>query len=144
MVRVLATSVVDCGFNLLSGQTKCYNIGICCFSAKHTTLKSNKKDWLTGFHDTVSVWSVMSTSGLLFRLVSAEKLRPSVVVYYLVHSLGLLITGPMVLKNLFTNMSAHIYIFLELLQGYNYVFGLVYFNISICFVVLPQVLINVL
>ena len=43
MVNVLASSAVDRGFELRSGQTKDYTIGICCFSAKHATLKRNSK-----------------------------------------------------------------------------------------------------
>jgi hypothetical protein len=35
MVSVLASSVVDHGFEPRSGQTKDYEIGICCFYAKH-------------------------------------------------------------------------------------------------------------
>ena len=35
MVGLLASSVVDRGFKPRSGQTKDYEIGICCFSAKH-------------------------------------------------------------------------------------------------------------
>jgi hypothetical protein len=35
MVSVLASSVVDRGFEHRSGQTKDYKIGIYCFSAKH-------------------------------------------------------------------------------------------------------------
>jgi hypothetical protein len=35
MINVLASSEVDRGFEPQSGQTKDYNIGICCFSAKH-------------------------------------------------------------------------------------------------------------
>ena len=31
MVSVLASSAVDLGFEPRSGQTKDYNIGICCF-----------------------------------------------------------------------------------------------------------------
>jgi len=30
-----------------SCQTKDYQIGICCFSNKHTALRSKNKDWLT-------------------------------------------------------------------------------------------------
>jgi hypothetical protein len=33
-VSVLISRVVDCGFDPRSGQTKDYEIGICCFSAK--------------------------------------------------------------------------------------------------------------
>jgi len=35
MVSMIARSVVDCGFEHQSGQTKDYYIGIFCFSAKH-------------------------------------------------------------------------------------------------------------
>ena len=35
MVSMLALSVVDCGFEPWSGQTKDYKICICCFSARH-------------------------------------------------------------------------------------------------------------
>ena len=38
MVSVLASSVVDRGFESRSGQTKDYEIGICCFSSKHAAL----------------------------------------------------------------------------------------------------------
>jgi hypothetical protein len=40
MVRMLALSVVDHGFETQSGQTKDYKIGICCFSAKHAALST--------------------------------------------------------------------------------------------------------
>jgi hypothetical protein len=36
IVSVLASSAVDREFEPRSGQTKDYEIGICCFSAKHT------------------------------------------------------------------------------------------------------------
>jgi len=32
-------------------------IGICCFSAKHATLRSKNKDWMTRNQDHVSEWS---------------------------------------------------------------------------------------
>ena len=44
MVSVLVLSVVDRGFEPRSGQTKDYEIGICCFSAKHVALRKNSKD----------------------------------------------------------------------------------------------------
>jgi hypothetical protein len=44
MVSVLASSAVDRGFELPSGQTKHYKIGICCFSAKHEALSRKSKD----------------------------------------------------------------------------------------------------
>jgi hypothetical protein len=39
MFSVLASSAVGRGFNPKLGQTKDYEIGICCFSAKHAALK---------------------------------------------------------------------------------------------------------
>ena len=56
MVSVLATSVVDRGFEPRSGQTKDYTIGICCFSPKHAALKSKSKDWLAQNQYNVSKW----------------------------------------------------------------------------------------
>ena len=67
MVSVLASSVVDRGFEPWSGQTKDYKIGICCFSAKHTALKRKSKDWLGRNQNNVSEWSDMSTRELLFQ-----------------------------------------------------------------------------
>jgi hypothetical protein len=46
MVSVLASSVVDHGFEPRSGQTKDFKIGICCFSAMYVALRSKSKDWL--------------------------------------------------------------------------------------------------
>ena len=59
MVSVLALSVVDRGFEFRLGQTKNYEIDICCFSAKHPALrrKSKEKDlpyWLARNQDNVS------------------------------------------------------------------------------------------
>ena len=46
MASVLATSAVGHGFEPLSGQTKWYEIGICCFSAKHAALRRKIIYWL--------------------------------------------------------------------------------------------------
>ena len=46
MVSVLASSAIDCEFELRSDQTKDYKIGISCFSAKHAALSRKSKDWL--------------------------------------------------------------------------------------------------
>jgi hypothetical protein len=46
MVSVLASSTADREFEHRSGQTKDCNIGCCCFSAKHASLKRQSKDWL--------------------------------------------------------------------------------------------------
>jgi hypothetical protein len=67
MVSVLASSVVDCGFEPWSGQTKDYKIGICCFSAKHAALRRKSKDWLARNQDNVSEWGDMSIHRLLFQ-----------------------------------------------------------------------------
>jgi hypothetical protein len=61
MVSVLGSSVVDCGFEPGSGQTKDYKIGICCFSAKHAALRRKSKDWLARNQNNVSEWSDKST-----------------------------------------------------------------------------------
>ena len=67
MASVLASSAVDRSFEPRSGQSKDYNIGIGCFSAKHTTLRRKSKDWLARNQNNVSEWSDMSTHGLLFQ-----------------------------------------------------------------------------
>ena len=53
MVSVLASSVVDRGFEPQSRETKDYKIGICCFSTKHAALKRESKDWLAGSQNNV-------------------------------------------------------------------------------------------
>ena len=65
MVSVLASSAVDHGFEPQSGQTKDYNIGICCFSAKHAALWIKSKDWLAWNQDNVSEWVDISICGLV-------------------------------------------------------------------------------
>jgi len=65
MVSMLASSTVDRGFYLWSGQTKDYKIGICCcYSAKHAALRRKNKDWLTRNQNNVSEWGDMSIRGL--------------------------------------------------------------------------------
>ena len=53
MVDVLASRVVDRGFE---PQTKDYTIGICCFSAKDTALRTKSKNWLALNQKNVSKW----------------------------------------------------------------------------------------
>jgi hypothetical protein len=53
-------SVVDHAFEPRSCQTKDIEIGICCFSTKHTALRRKSKDWLTWNQDDVSEWGDMS------------------------------------------------------------------------------------
>ena len=81
MVNVLALSVVDHGFEPQSGQTKDYKIGICCFSAKHTGLRTKSKDWLTRNQDNVSEWGNMYIRGLLFQLARATNIHLSLFAY---------------------------------------------------------------
>ena len=56
MGGVLASSVVDHGFEPRSGQTKDYKIGICCLFAKHAALRRKSKDWLARNENKVSEW----------------------------------------------------------------------------------------
>jgi hypothetical protein len=67
MVSVLALSVVDREFESRSGQTTDYEIGICCFSAKHVAFRRKSKDWLARNQNNVLEWSDMSIRGLLFQ-----------------------------------------------------------------------------
>jgi hypothetical protein len=67
MVSVLTLSAVDRGFKPLSGQTKDYEIGMCCFSAKHAALRRKSKDRLAQNQDNVSEWGDMSICGRLFQ-----------------------------------------------------------------------------
>jgi hypothetical protein len=58
MVSVLALSAVDRGFEPWSGQTKDYKIGICCYPAKHATLRRKSKDWLLLFHANLAIFQL--------------------------------------------------------------------------------------
>ena len=76
MVSMLASSAVDCGFKLWSGQTKGYKIGICYFSTKHASLWRKNKDWLARNQDNVLEWGDMSIRGLLFQWASLVQNEP--------------------------------------------------------------------
>jgi hypothetical protein len=67
VVNLLASITVVRGFEPRSGQTNDYNIGICCFSAKHAALRRKSIDWLARNQNNVSEWSDMSTRRLLFQ-----------------------------------------------------------------------------
>ena len=45
IVGLLTSSVVDSWFEPWPGQTKDYNIGICCFSTNDTVLRRKSDDW---------------------------------------------------------------------------------------------------
>jgi hypothetical protein len=61
MVSVLAS--VDRAFEPRSGQTKDYEIGISCFSAKNAALRRKSKDWLAKNQHNVSELGDMSIRG---------------------------------------------------------------------------------
>ena len=65
MISVLASGVVDRGFEPRSGQIKDYKIGMCCFSSKHAALRKKSKDWLAWNQDKVSEWDDMSICRLV-------------------------------------------------------------------------------
>ena len=67
MVSVVASSAIDRGFEPQSGLTKDFEIGICCFSAKHVALRRKSKDWLSRNQNNVSEGSNISTCELLFQ-----------------------------------------------------------------------------
>jgi hypothetical protein len=62
-------------FEPRSGQTKDYEIGICCFSAKHAALRRKNKDWFARNQNTMSKWSDMSTRELLFQWASTIQIK---------------------------------------------------------------------
>jgi hypothetical protein len=72
--------VVGRGFEPRSIQTKDYKIGIGCFSAKHTSLRSKSKYCLARNQNNVSEWGDMSTRGLLFHVASTKIIQLSVLV----------------------------------------------------------------
>ena len=66
-LMVVASSVVYCGFEPWSDQTKDHKIGLCYFSAMHAALWSKSKDWLARKWDIMSKWSNISTRELSFQ-----------------------------------------------------------------------------
>ena len=63
MANVFDSSAVYCGFEIWSGQTTEYKIGICCIFAKHASLWRRSKHWLGRNQDSVSECSDMSSFG---------------------------------------------------------------------------------
>ena len=76
MVSVLASSVVDRGFEPRSGQTEDYKSGIFGFSTKHAALRSKSKDWLARNQNNVSELSDISTRRLLLQWAGLEQRGP--------------------------------------------------------------------
>ena len=68
---MLASRAVSRGFEPLSGQTRDLIFGICCVSAKHTSLRNRRKDCLARNQDNVSNRSDIYTLGHLFQSDSA-------------------------------------------------------------------------
>jgi hypothetical protein len=73
MVSMLTSSVVDHWIDPRSGQTKDYEIGICCFSARHAALRSKSKDWLALNQNNVSEWGDMSIRGVITFIASISR-----------------------------------------------------------------------
>ena len=71
---------VDYVFEIRSGQTKDYTIGICCISAKHITLRKNNKDCLARNQHNMPVWADMSICGMFHQWTSSMKIQQSVLV----------------------------------------------------------------
>jgi hypothetical protein len=59
MISVFASSVVDHGFEPLSGETKYYKIGMCGFSAKHATLRIKSNDSSYRNQNIASEWAII-------------------------------------------------------------------------------------
>jgi len=78
IANVIALNMIGRGFESQSDQTKDYKIGICCFSAKHTTLRSNIKYYLTMNQENVFERSDMPFCGLLFQSSSTKILQRSI------------------------------------------------------------------
>jgi hypothetical protein len=74
LVSALASSVVDRGFESRSVQTKDYKIiDMCCFSAKHATLRKKNKDCLARIQDNASKWGDMLSAECCFSELALYK-----------------------------------------------------------------------
>ena len=80
MIIVLASSVVDRGFEHRSDQTKDYKISICCYCAKHAEIRRKSKDGFAWNQDNVSECGDMFIRGLLFQWASTIQIQLSVLV----------------------------------------------------------------
>jgi hypothetical protein len=67
MVSVLTSNAIDRGFERRSGQTKDYEIGICCFSDKYAALWRKSKDWLSRNQDDVYEWDCCFSELALYK-----------------------------------------------------------------------------
>ena len=80
MVSLLASSVVDRGFEPRSGHTEDYKIGMCCLSAKHATLRRKSKYWLARNQDNMFECGDMFILRLLFQWASTINIQLSMLV----------------------------------------------------------------
>jgi hypothetical protein len=65
IISVLSTSGVDRRFKQGASQANDAKFVIYCFFANHAAIGSKIKDWFTRNQDNVSMWSYISTRGLL-------------------------------------------------------------------------------
>ena len=82
MVNMFTSRAVDHELEPQSGQAKDYEIGICCFTAKHAALRRKSKDWLAQNQDNVSEWGDMSIHELLSQWASIIIIQLSMLVQY--------------------------------------------------------------
>ena len=99
MVSVFASSLSGHVLEPRSDQTKDYEIGICCFAAKHAVLRRKSKNRLVRNQNNVSEWSDMSTHGLLFQCASTIKIQLSVLVQCKADLIIILLKIMILLKN---------------------------------------------
>jgi hypothetical protein len=78
MASEFASSALNRLFEPRSGYAKYYEICICFFSAKHTSLTRKSKDLLARIQDNVSEWGNISIGELLFRWASTITVQLSV------------------------------------------------------------------
>jgi hypothetical protein len=78
-----ATNPVTSSINMNGSYTlpKGFNIGMCCFSARHASLRRKSKDWLARNQNNVSKWSDMSIRGMLLQWVSTIQFQLRVLIY---------------------------------------------------------------
>ena len=86
-IIVIMLSLSDRGLETWSSQTKDYKIGICCFSATHTSLRSKKKDWLARNQDKMLELSDISTCGHHHYLIKMQVVL--VIIWLKNYSLGI-------------------------------------------------------
>ena len=82
MLSMLAQGGIDRRFGPRSGQTKFYNIDICCMNAEHASLRSKSKVWLVQNRDNVPKWSDMPTHRLLSQWASTIKIQLNLLAQY--------------------------------------------------------------